>query len=114
MSKILVSYLFLAGAITAEIFATSFLAKSQQFTIPIFSIATVLGYVCSFYCLSQALKVLPIGIAYAIWCGVGIVAIAAIGFFVFGQKLDLPACAGIGLIIAGVLVINLFSHSVSH
>ena len=73
-----------------------------------------LGYIGSFYCLSHALKVLPVGVAYAIWCGLGIVLISCVGFIAFKQHLDLAACIGMGLIIAGVLVIRLFSSSVPH
>jgi len=78
------------------------------------SIFTLLGYAAAFYCLSIVLKSIPVGIAYAIWSGVGIVLIALIGFFVFKQHLDLAAIIGLALIIAGVVVINVFSNSVSH
>ncbi|MEO3497622.1 SMR family transporter, partial [Phocaeicola vulgatus] len=74
----------------------------------------VLGYAAAFYCLSVVLKSIPVGIAYAIWSGVGIILIALIGFFVFKQHLDLAAIIGLVLIIAGVVVINVFSNSVSH
>ena len=72
------------------------------------------GYAAAFYCLSLVLKHIPVGIAYAIWSGVGIVLIAVIGFTVFKQHLDWPAVLGLALIIAGVVVINVFSDSVSH
>jgi small multidrug resistance pump len=72
------------------------------------------GYLGAFYCLSLALRAIPVGIAYAIWSGLGIVLISAVGWMVFGQKLDLPAMLGIGLILAGVLVINLFSGTAGH
>lgn len=75
---------------------------------------TVLGYAAAFYCLSVVLKNIPVGIAYAIWSGVGIILITLIGFFVFKQHLDLAAIIGLALIIAGVVVINVFSNSVSH
>lgn len=75
---------------------------------------TVVGYAAAFYCLSLVLKHIPVGIAYAIWSGVGIVLIAVIGSTVFKQHLDRPAVLGLALIIAGVVVINVFSDSVSH
>ena len=76
--------------------------------------ATVIGYAISFYCLAQTLGSVPTGVAYAIWSGVGIVLISLIAWLVFGQSLDGPALLGMGLIVAGVLVINLFSKSVAH
>lgn len=88
--------------------------QSEQFTKLVPSVFTILGYAAAFYCLSVVLKNIPIGIAYAIWSGVGIIFIALIGFFVFKQHLDLPAIIGLALIIAGVVVINVFSNSVSH
>ena len=109
-----IAYLYLACAIVAEIFATSFLKASHGFTRLGPSIATVAGYAVSFFFLSLTLRTIPTGIAYAIWSGVGIVLISAVSWVFFGQKLDLPAMAGMGLIVAGVLVINLFSKSVGH
>ncbi|MGJ0872055.1 MULTISPECIES: DMT family transporter [Bacteroidaceae] len=88
--------------------------QSEQFTKLVPSVFTILGYAAAFYCLSVVLKNIPVGIAYAIWSGVGIIFIALIGFFVFKQHLDLPAIIGLALIIAGVVVINVFSNSVSH
>lgn len=107
-------YLILLLAIIFETIATSYLKQSEQFTKLLPSILTILGYAAAFYCLSIVLKSIPVGIAYAIWSGVGIILIALIGFFVFKQHLDLPAIIGLGLIIAGVVVINVFSHSISH
>lgn len=75
------------------------------------SLIVLVGYGASFYLLAIALKSIPVGIAYAIWSGLGIVFIAAIGRLVFGQRLDLPAFLGIGMILAGILVINLFSKA---
>ena len=97
-----------------ETVATSFLKQSEQFTKLVPSVLTVLGYAAAFYCLSVVLKSIPVGIAYAIWSGVGIILIALIGFFVFKQHLDMAAIIGLALIIAGVVVINVFSDSVSH
>ncbi|MBL8387930.1 MAG: QacE family quaternary ammonium compound efflux SMR transporter [Hydrogenophaga sp.] len=108
------AYLYLAVAIVAEVIATSMLKVSTGFTRLWPSVATVVGYAISFYCLAQTLGSLPTGVVYAIWSGVGIVLISLIAWLVFGQSLDGPALAGMGLIIAGVLVINLFSRSVAH
>ena len=108
------AYLYLGAAIVAEVIATSLLKTSQGFTRLWPSVATVIGYAISFYCLAQTLGSVPTGVAYAIWSGVGIVLISLIGWWVFGQTLDAPALAGMGLIIAGVVVINLFSKSVAH
>ena len=106
--------LILFLTIVFETVATSFLKQSEQFTKLVPSVLTVLGYAAAFYCLSVVLKSIPVGIAYAIWSGVGIILIALIGFFVFKQHLDLAAIIGLALIIAGVVVINVFSNSVSH
>ncbi|UQV47094.1 multidrug efflux SMR transporter [Janthinobacterium lividum] len=108
------SYVYLILAILGEVGATSALKASHGFSKPWPSLACVLGYVISFYFLSLTLKTLPIGIAYAVWAGVGIVLTAAIGYFVFGQKLDVAAMLGIALIVAGVLTIQLFSGAGSH
>ena len=105
------TYLILFLAIVFETVATSFLKQSEQFTKLVPSVLTVLGYAAAFYCLSVVLKSIPVGIAYAIWSGVGIILIALIGFFVFKQHLDLAAIIGLVLIIAGVVVINVFSNS---
>lgn len=108
------TYLYLAIAIVAEVFATSFLKSSDGFTKLVPSIITVLGYAVSFAFLSMTLRVLPIGVAYAIWSGVGVVLIASVGWFWHGQALDGPAIIGLGLIVSGVVVVNLFSKTVSH
>jgi len=108
------AYLYLAAAIVAEVVATSLLKTSHGFTRLWPSLATVLGYAVAFYCLAQTLGTLPTGVAYAIWSGVGIVLISLIGWLAFGQTLDMPALIGMGMIIAGVVVINVFSRSVAH
>lgn len=108
------AYLYLGAAIVAEVIATSLLKTSQGFTRLWPSVATVIGYAISFYCLAQTLGSVPTGVAYAIWSGVGIVLISLIAWWVFGQTLDVPALIGMGLIVAGVVVINLFSKSVAH
>ena len=108
------TYFILFLAIVFETAATSFLKQSEQFTKLIPSILTILGYAAAFYCLSLVLKNIPVGIAYAIWSGVGIILISLIGLFVFKQHLDFPAILGLILIVAGVVIINVFSNSVSH
>ena len=107
-------WLYLAIAIGDEVLGTSFLKASEGFTKLWPSLITIVSYITAFYFLSLTLKTVPVGIAYAIWAGAGIVLIAAIGLTFLGQKLDLPALLGISLILAGVLVINLFSKTVAH
>lgn len=107
-------YVPLLLAIGLEVVGTSFLQRSMQFTRLWPTLGMALCYLASFYLLSLSLRVLPLGIAYAVWSAVGIVLVALIGFFVFGQRLDLPAVIGLALIVAGVLVVNLFSRSVGH
>ena len=107
-------YVYLFFAIAAEVMGTSALKASHQFTKPVPSIIVFVGYGAAFYLLSLVLKTVPVGIAYAIWCGVGIIFITLIGIFLFKEKLDIAAFIGIGLIIAGVLVINLFSKVSVH
>ncbi|MVW73568.1 MULTISPECIES: multidrug efflux SMR transporter [unclassified Bordetella] len=107
-------WIYLGIAIVAEIIATSALKGSQGFTRLAPSALTVAGYAVSFYFLSMTLRYIPVGVAYAIWSGVGIVLISLIGALLFDQHLDLPAIIGIGLIIAGVVVMNVFSKSVGH
>ena len=101
-------------AIFFEVIATSALKSSEQFTRLRPSVVAVLGYAVAFYFLSLTLKSLPIGIAYAIWSGLGIVLISGIGYLVYNESLDFPAIIGILFIIIGVLIINLYSNSVSH
>lgn len=108
------AYLYLAVAIAAEVTATSFLKASAGFTKWLPSLVTVVGYCVSFYFLSLTLASIPTGIAYAIWSGIGIVLISLLGWIFFGQTLDGAAIAGMGLIIAGVVVINVFSKSAAH
>lgn len=107
-------YLALIGAIGLEVVGTSLLQRSEQFTRLLPTVGMALCYLASFYLLSLSLRVLPLGIAYAIWSALGIVLVATIGLVVFGQKLDLPSVIGLILIVAGVVVINLFSRSVGH
>ncbi|MEM7321040.1 MAG: multidrug efflux SMR transporter [Pseudomonadota bacterium] len=107
-------YLILFLAVAAETVGTTALQASQQFTRLTPSIIVVIAYALSFYLLSIALKSMPVGIVYAIWSGLGIVLIAIIGLVVFGQRLDWPAILGLAMIIAGILVIHLFSSTTQH
>jgi small multidrug resistance pump len=108
------AYLTLFAAILSEVVATSFLKQSNGFTRLVPTMITVVGYGAAFYFLSLTLRTMPTGIAYAIWSGIGIVLITAIAWIWQGQKLDAGALVGIGLIMAGVIVLNLFSRMVAH
>ena len=114
MNSILITYSLLACAIIAEVIGSTFLVKSEGFTKLWPSLAVLVLFSIAFYLLSQVVKVIPLGVTYAIWSGVGIVLTAIIGFLVFKQHLDVPAVVGMVLIIAGVIVINLFSKTTSH
>ena len=107
-------YLYLAIAVAFETIATSAMQASQQFTRLGPSILVVIGYGLAFYLMALTLRHMPVGIVYAIWSGLGIFFIAVIGWLVFGQKLDLPAVLGLGLIMAGILIIHLFSKTSGH
>ena len=107
-------YFWLMIAILTETLGTSALQASQQFTRLWPSVGVVVCYAISFYLMGLTLKVMPVGIVYAIWSGLGIVCIAGIGYIVFGQKLALAAVVGLSMIIGGVLVIHLFSNSATH
>ena len=104
----------LAIAIIAEVIATSALKVSEGFTRLIPSLVVVVGYGIAFYGLALTLKTIPVGVAYAIWSGMGIVLVTLIGWFLFDQKLDPAAIIGMGLIVAGVVVMNVFSASSGH
>ncbi|MAH73208.1 MAG: hypothetical protein CBC09_03945 [Cellvibrionales bacterium TMED49] len=105
------AYLSLFIAIIAEVFATSMLKASAEFTKIIPSVFALSGYTCSLYFLTLVLRDIPLGIAYAIWSGAGIALISVVGVVVYKQDLDYPAVVGIILIISGCVIINLFSHS---
>ena len=109
-----VHYIYLIVAVAAETIGTTALQASQQFSRLVPSVIVLVAYGFSFYMLGLTLKVMPVGIVYAIWSGLGIVLIAVIGLVVFGQKLDLPAVLGMAMILAGILVIHLFSGSSGH
>jgi small multidrug resistance pump len=108
------TYLLLFVAIVAEVVATSALKASENFTRLIPSLLVVAGYGVAFTCLSMTLKTLPLGVAYAIWSGIGTALVAVLGWLVYRQQLDLPAIAGISLIIIGTIVLNLFSKVATH
>ena len=108
------SWLYLAIAIVAEVIATSALKAADGFTRPGPSTVVVLGYCTAFYFLSLALRGVPVGVAYAVWSGVGIVLISVIAWLMYGQRLDAPAVLGMSLIIAGVVVLNVFSKATVH
>jgi len=108
------NYVYLLIAIVAEVIATSALKATAQFSRLLPSLIVVAGYLCSFYFLSLVLNSIPVGIAYAIWSGLGIVLVTVIAAFLYRQVPDWPAMLGMALIIGGVVVINLFSKTVSH
>lgn len=107
-------YLLLALAIVAEVIATSSLKAAENFTRLVPSLLVVAGYACAFYLLMLVMKTVPVGVAYAIWSGAGIVLVTLIAMVLYRQVPDLAACVGIGLIIAGVAVIQLFSKTSGH
>ena len=108
------TYIYLILAVAAETVGTTALQASQQFSRLLPSLIVVVAYAISFWLLSLTLTRMPVGIVYAIWSGLGIVFIAAIGFAVFGQKLDWPAVLGLTLILAGIAIIHLFSKATPH
>lgn len=114
MSNLLWAYTLLGCAIIAEVIGSTFLVKSIGFTKLWPSLIVIVLFSTAFYLLSHVIKTIPLGIAYAIWAGVGIVLTAVVGYVVFKQTLDTPAMIGIGFIVAGVLIINLFSQSTGH
>jgi small multidrug resistance pump len=108
------AWAYLAIAIVAEVIGTSALKASMGFTRPGPTAVVVVGYGVAFYFLSLTLQTLPVGVTYAIWSGVGIVLISLFAWLAYGQTLDLPAVIGLTLIIAGVVVLNLFSRTLAH
>lgn len=110
----MVQWIYLAIAIAAEVVGTSFLRSTQGFTKLVPSLLVVAGYGLAFFFLSLTLEKIPVGIAYAVWSGAGVTLIAAIGWLFLGQKLDAAAIVGMGLIVAGVVVLNLFSKTAAH
>lgn len=110
----MMQWVYLGIAIVAEVIATSFLKSAEGFTRLWPSVAVVIGYGVAFYFLALTLKAMPVGIAYAVWAGVGITLIALAGWIIFNQALDWPAIIGIALIAAGVVILSLFSNAISH
>lgn len=108
------AWVYLGLAIVAEIIATIALQATQGFSKLWPSVLTLAGYAFAFYFLSLTLSSIPLGIAYAIWSGVGIVCVSIIAYFLYKQSLDLPAILGMSMIVGGVVIINLFSKSVAH
>lgn len=107
------SWIYLSIAIFAEIIATTALKKAEGFSVLVPSIVTVSGYAIAFYFLSLSLKDIPVGVAYAVWSGIGIVAISIIGLVLFKQRLDAAAMIGVSFIVVGVLILNIFSKTSS-
>lgn len=108
------TYLYLALAIVAEVAATSALKASNEFTQLIPSVIVIIGYIVAFYLLTLVLRTMPVGITYAMWSGLGIVLVTVVSMFLYKQTPDLPAVIGMGTIILGVVIINLFSKTVNH
>ena len=106
-------WVYLAVAIVSEVIATSALKAAQGFTRWLPSLLVVAGYASAFYFLSLTLRTIPLGVSYAIWAGVGVALVTLVGWALYDQRLDLPAFIGIGLIIAGVLILNIISKSVA-
>ena len=108
------SWIYLTFAILAEVVGTSCLKASEGFTKPIPSLVVVAGYGLAFYFLSLTLETIPVGVGYAVWSGVGLVLITLVGWLLYGQTLDAPAFLGMGCIVIGVLILNLFSKTAVH
>ncbi|HEI3843085.1 TPA: QacE family quaternary ammonium compound efflux SMR transporter [Escherichia coli] len=108
------TWIILLIAVISEVVATTSLKLSEGFTKLVPSVVVVVGYAIAFYCLSITLKSIPLGIAYAVWSGLGIVTVSILGWLVFGQKLDIWALLGMFLIICGVLILNLLSKTAAH
>ncbi len=108
------AYIYLAIAIVTEVAATSALKASEEFTKLIPSLIVIVGYGVAFYLLTLVLRTIPIGITYAVWAGLGIVLVALVGAILYKQIPDIPAVIGMGLIVAGVVIINVFSKMISH
>ncbi|ARU90046.1 multidrug efflux SMR transporter [Pseudomonas sp. M30-35] len=107
-------YLYLAIAVTAEVIATTSMKAISGLSKPLPLILVIVGYAISFWMLSLVVKTIPVGVAYAVWAGLGIVLVSIAATFIYQQRLDLPAMLGMGLIVAGVMVIQLFSQTTGH
>jgi small multidrug resistance pump len=108
------AYYYLAIAICAEVIATASMKAVKGLSTPLPLALVVVGYLTAFWMLTLVVRTIPVGIAYAIWAGLGIVMVSIAALFIYGQRLDLPAVLGMGLIVAGVVVIQLFSQTAGH
>ena len=108
------AYFYLAIAIIAEVAATSALKASAEFTRLVPSLIVIVGYGIAFYCMTLVLRSIPVGITYAVWAGLGIVLVTIVGAILYKEIPDIPAVIGIGLIVAGVIVINVYSKTIGH
>lgn len=108
------NWLILGIAIVGEVIATSALKASEGFTRLVPSLLVVIGYSVAFYCLSLTLKVIPVGVTYAIWSGVGVVLVSLAGWLFYKQSLDIPSVIGISLIVAGVIILNIYTKIAAH
>lgn len=108
------AYIYLTIAIIAEVIATSSMKALAGFSKPVPLILVVFGYSISLYLLSLVVKTIPVGVAYAIWSGMGVVLVSIVALYIYQQKLDIPAIVGMSMIVAGVVVIQIFSSSVAH
>lgn len=108
------TYAALGTAIVLEVIGTTALQESAQFSKPVPTVVMAASYLGAFYFLSVVLRTMPVGLVYAIWSGLGIVLISAVGWLWLGQRLDLAAIVGLGFIIAGVVIVNVFSKSIAH
>ncbi|MGI4838821.1 MAG: DMT family transporter [Janthinobacterium lividum] len=108
------AYYYLAIAICAEVIATVSMKAVKGFSTPLPLILVILGYATAFWMLTLVVRSIPVGVAYAVWAGMGIVMVSIAALFIYGQKLDVPAMLGMGLIVCGVVVIQLFSNTAGH
>lgn len=108
------AYYYLAIAICCEVIATASMKAVKGLSTPLPLVLVIVGYTMAFWMLILVVRVLPVGVTYAIWSGMGIVLVSLVALFVYGQKLDLPAMLGMGLIILGVVVMQLFSKTTGH
>ena len=108
------AYYYLAIAICAEVIATVSMKAVKGFSTPVLLLLVIVGYGIAFWMLTLVVRSIPVGVAYAVWAGMGIVMVSIAALFVYGQKLDVPAMFGMGLIVAGVVVIQLFSKTAGH
>ena len=108
------AYYYLAIAICAEVIATVSMKAIKGFSTPLPLILVIAGYATAFWMLTLGVRTIPVGVAYAVWAGMGIVMVSVAALFIYGQKLDIPAMLGMGLIVLGVVVIQLFSKTAGH